>query len=293
MATRSPILNRPWKCFKGEVIVITGASSGIGAELAVQLAGADAQVVLLGRRKDRLDKLARKLAAQGKKAFAIACDVSNEAAVRDAAALTIAKFVNVNRVIANAGFSLPGSLEVLGSQDIRRQFDTNVMGVFHTIQAFMPKLREIAGHVVIIGSANSYVTLPGIGAYAMSKFAVRALSETLGHEVTASGVGVTLILPGFVESEIRQLDSRGFYQADNPDPIPKWMLIPTSVAVHKMLRAIAWRRSEVVIGWHARFAVFMARHFPRFTRFTVRRLRLEVRKWSARKHGTVVRRAQT
>jgi short-subunit dehydrogenase len=113
-----------------------------------------------------------------------------------------------------------------------------------------------------MGSVAGYVSMPGASPYAMSKFAVRALAQSLRHELRASGVSVTLISPGFVDSEIRQIDNKGVYREGSREPVPRIIRMPTVPAARKMARAIARRRREVVITPFGKFVVFLA-HYGR------------------------------
>jgi short-subunit dehydrogenase len=96
----------------------------------------------------------------------------------------------------------------------------------------------------------------------MSKFAVRALAEALGHELAPAGVAVSLVSPGYVDSEIRRVDNAGRFQTAAPEPVPGWLLVPTGTAARQIVRAVARRRREVVITGHGKLAVFMQRHAP-------------------------------
>jgi short-subunit dehydrogenase len=105
----------------------------------------------------------------------------------------------------------------------------------------------------------------------MSKFAVRALAESLGHELAPAGVAVTLVSPGYVDSEIRRVDNQGRLQTGAPEPVPGWLLVPTEKAARQIVRAIARRRREVVITGHGKAIVFLQRHVPWLVAAVVRR----------------------
>ena len=104
-------------------------------------------------------------------------------------------------VVANAGFGVAGSLLKLTNEDYQRQLETNVYGVMNTLRAAHPELQKSQGRAAIVGSVNSFVSLPGNSAYAMSKFAVRALAQSLWAEWRSDGISTTLICPGFVASK--------------------------------------------------------------------------------------------
>lgn len=248
--------------FAGQVALVTGASSGIGAALARELARQGADLVLLARRADRLERLAAELEAGGRRALALACDVTAEGDLPRAVARAREVFGRLDVVVANAGFGVVGRLQTLTLEDYRRQFETNVFGVLRTIYATLADLERSRGRLVLLGSVSGYLGLPGASPYSMSKFAVRALAEALGHELAPAGVSVTLASPGFVASEIRRVDNQGVFHAAAPDPVPAWLVMPTARAARLIVRAAAGRRREVVITAHGKATVWVQRHAP-------------------------------
>jgi NAD(P)-dependent dehydrogenase (short-subunit alcohol dehydrogenase family) len=180
--------------------------------------------------------------------------------VERAAATARTVFGRLDVVVANAGFGVVGPVESLSIDDYRRQFETNVFGVLRTIRATLADLKASRGRLAIIGSVSGHVATPGSSPYAMSKFAVRALAEALGHEVARAGVAVTLVSPGFVASEIRRVDNTGVFRPESPEPIPAWLIMPVERAARQIVRGIARRRREIVVTGHGKLAVFMQRH---------------------------------
>jgi short-subunit dehydrogenase len=181
-------------------------------------------------------------------------------------------------VIANAGFAITGRFETLSLADYRRQFETNVFGVIRTVQASLDALKRSRGRLAILGSVAGYVSAPGMSPYAMSKFAVRAFAESVREELRPTGVSLTLISPGFVDSEIRRVSREGVFRPDAPEPVPDWLRVPTAVAVRQMIRAIERRRPEAVITGHGKLLVQLARHAPGSLRTITRVLTPRFRK---------------
>jgi len=175
-------------------------------------------------------------------------------------------------VIANAGFGVVGPLTTLSIDDYRRQFETNVFGVLRTIYAALPHVEQSKGHVVIIGSVAGWTATPGASAYAMSKFAVRALADAITPELRLAHVKVTLISPGFVVSDIRRVDNQGVLQAGAKDPVPRWLALSTSKAVRQILKAVAQGKREKVVTGHGRLLVLVERFAPWMIRAVGRRL---------------------
>lgn len=257
--------------FAGQVAFITGASSGIGAALARELAREGAALVLAARRIDRLAAVAAEIERSGTPCLTVACDVTADGDLERAVARGYERFGRIDVVVANAGFGVVGPLASLTLADYRRQFETNVFGVLRTIYATLPELERRRGRLVIIGSVSGWVATPGSSPYAMSKFAVHALADALGHELRPKGVSVTLISPGFVASEIRRVDNQGRLRNEDREPVPGWLVMPTAKAARHIARAIARRRREAVITGHGKVAVFLQRHVPWLVAWAMRR----------------------
>jgi len=253
-----------------KIILITGASSGIGEALAYELAKNGASLILAARRTDRLQNVIHQISKKNGVAIAVSCDVTNESDLKQAVQLSIEKFGRLDTVIANAGFGVVGKFENLSVKDYQRQFDTNIYGVLRTIYATLPELKKTRGQIVLLGSVASYVSLPGSSPYSMSKFAIRALADALIDEMRPHGIGVTLLNPGFVASEIRRVDNQGQLRTDAHDPLPSWLPMLASTAAKKMVRAIARRQREEIITTHGKLIVWIHRHFPGLIHATTR-----------------------
>ena len=256
-------------------ILITGASSGIGAALAREYARRGARLVLLARRSGRLETLAAELRAAGAAVAVHGADVTRAGDVAAAVAASTAAGWGIDVVVANAGFGVSGPLQKLTLADYRRQYETNVFGLLQTVYETLPALRASRGRLALMGSVAGHAAAPGGSAYASSKFAVRALAESLRGDLAADGVGVTLISPGFVDSDIRRTDNRGGLHATAPDPIPAWVRMRAPRAARIMANAIDRGRAEVIVTLHGKLIVFCARHFPR----SVRRLSVRYVRW--------------
>jgi short-subunit dehydrogenase len=248
--------------FDGQAAFITGASSGIGAALAREFARQGADVVLTARRVDRLEALATEIRqAHGRRALVCESDVTLDGSVEQAVARARRELGRLDVVVANAGFGVVGRVEDLALEDYRRQFETNVFGVLRTIHATLPDVKKARGRIVIVGSVSGHVASPGGSAYAMSKFAIRALAMALGFEVAPAGVSVTLASPGFVESEIHEVDNRGVRHAGVRHAVP-WLRMPAARAARIIVRSAARRRREVVVTGHGKAMVLVQRHVP-------------------------------
>jgi short-subunit dehydrogenase len=249
--------------YQKKVALVTGASSGIGAELAWQLSRAGASVTLAARRRELLDTLAERIVSGGNpRPLVTECDVTRDGDLERAVAQTVRGFGKLDVTFANAGFALTGSLRKLSVEDYRRQFETNVFGVLRTIYAALPEIEKTRGHIVIIGSVAGWTATPGSSPYSMSKFALRALANCIMPELRHSGVKVTLVSPGFVDSNIRRVTNDGNFHPEAQDTVPSWLVMSTEKAVRQILRAAARGKREAIITNHGKILVAIERFAP-------------------------------
>ena len=266
-------MNRTQAFFQGKAVLITGASSGIGEELAWQLGQAGAKLTLAARRRELLEKLAKRIADGGKPApLVVPCDVTQDGSLQKAVEESVGHWGKLDVAIANAGFGVVGPLKKLSVEDYRRQFETNVFGVLRTIYAALPEIEKSKGNLAIIGSVSGWAATAGASPYNMSKFAVRALANAITPELRPAGVKVTLISPGFVASDIRRVDNQGTFHGHAKESMPAWLIMPTDKAARQILRAIARGKREAIITGHGKALVFLERFMPWVIRAFGRRM---------------------
>jgi NAD(P)-dependent dehydrogenase (short-subunit alcohol dehydrogenase family) len=254
-------------------ILVTGASSGLGAALALEHASRGHALVLLARRKDKLARAAEACRKAGAaQVHGVVADVTRAAGLRKAAALAGRSLGGLDVVYANAGYSQAGDLATLPLESWRRQMRVNVEGVLHTVQACLPLIAASRGRFGIVGSVTSYGSLSGSGAYAASKGAVRSLAQVLALEAAPLGVSVTFIAPGFFHSEIRLKDADGRPRPLAKEYLPSWLLGDASVLARRCRQAVERRRRELVWPLHAKAAVFLLRHAPGPSQWALARL---------------------
>ena len=263
----------PKHFFRDKSVLITGASSGIGRTLALQLGAAGAQLTLTARRAELLAALADELVSlTAVRPVISTCDVTRDGDLERAVADAVSAFSGIDVVFANAGFGVAGYFDRLELADYRRQFETNVFGVLRTLKACRAEIGRRRGNLVIIGSVAGYCASPGNSPYSMSKFALRALANSITPELAQAGMRVTLISPGFVASNIRKVDNSGQFHPDAPDTIPGWLVVETERACQRILRAVSAGRREAIITGHGKFLVAIERFAPWLLRAAGRRM---------------------
>ncbi len=183
--------------FRGGVAVVTGAGSGLGRAMVQRFAGAGMEIVALDIDGARAEETAQAVREAGSRAISLQVDVADAAAMEAAAAAAEREFGACTVLCANVGVQQFGALDRLTAQDWRWVLDVNVLGVVHTVNAFLPLMRKSAGHRHIAVTASSASLTPGVrmGAYTTSKYAVLGYTETLRMELADEGIGVTSILP--------------------------------------------------------------------------------------------------
>ena len=188
----------------GVVAIVTGASSGIGEAIAIDLAARGANVVATARRKDRLDALA----SQYENVHAIECDVADAGSVKSMIDSVMAKFGRIDILVNNAGLGLTGYATQISLDEWKQMVDVNVMGVLNCSHTAIPHLIQAAkgdrgvADIVNISSVAGRKALPGSSVYAATKFAVNAFSDGLRQELASKHVRVSIVAPGMTESEM-------------------------------------------------------------------------------------------
>lgn len=255
--------------FTNQVAFITGASSGIGAAAARAFAREGAKVALVARRADRLEEVKQSIASAGGEALVLVADVTDTASLAAAVEQTVARFGKIDVVLANAGFGVSAPAWKLTPDDYRRQFETNFFGLINTVHATLPELTKTKGRIGLVGSIMGRQGMPAYTAYCSSKFAVVGYAESLYYDLADLGIGVTLINPGIVESEIRSVNNAGQFTG-KPDPAPKWIIVSADAAAREILGALHRRKPEVILTGHGKAMMLITRHFPRLTRLALR-----------------------
>jgi NADP-dependent 3-hydroxy acid dehydrogenase YdfG len=187
----------------GQVVAVTGASSGIGEATALACARAGATVALAARRSDRIEALAQRIQGDGGRALAVTADVGDEDQAQAFVQRTHAELGRLDVLVNNAGVMLLGPIENAPTEEWRSMIHVNVFGVLYCTHAALPLMREQgSGHIVNVSSVAGRVARLGSGVYNLTKWGIGAFSESLRQEMVPLGVRVTLIEPGAVATEL-------------------------------------------------------------------------------------------
>jgi short-subunit dehydrogenase len=187
--------------FANQVAIVTGASSGIGWELAKTLAAQQCAVGVVARRKDRLEALVQEIQASGGKAACAVADVADRAQTLAAIHSLRDQLGPVDLLIANSGLGVPTTLEPINNDEIEMTFKVNTLGVIYCIEAVLPEmLQRGQGHLAAVSSMAAYLGMPGESAYCASKAAVKLYMDGLRIQLRRRGVYVTTVCPGFIET---------------------------------------------------------------------------------------------
>ena len=245
--------------FKNKVVLITGASSGIGKQTAIEFAKLGSNIILVARRKNKLEQVENELKQFNVNTLVCACDVSKKDQVEELSKIVLQKFNSIDILVNNAGFAIYGSVYDLSINDIESQMETNYFGMIYCTKNFLPlMLEKKSGHIVNVASVAASFGLPGIASYCASKFAMLGFSEGLKHELSGTGVGITVVSPIMVKTN--------FFDHPSFEKMPKYS--PTSLnskTVAKVIvKAANSSRLEIITPSIVRGAVWLKHTFPYF-----------------------------
>lgn len=229
-------MNNP---IEGKIVVITGASSGLGEATARHLAGQGAVVVLGARRLDRIQALAGELAGGQNKALALQTDVTDSEQVKALVEKAVQTYGRVDVILNNAGLMPHSPLERLKVEDWDRMIDVNIKGVLYGIAAVLPHMSaRKSGHIINVSSVAGHKVRAGSTVYSATKHAVRVISEGLRQEVKPYGIRTTIISPGAVSTELPD----SITESDVAENVRKFYEI--AIPADSFARAVAYAMSQ-------------------------------------------------
>ncbi len=257
------------------VVIITGASSGIGRATALAMVGQGTRVVLAARGREALDAVADKIGALGGDCLVVPTDVTDRDQVEALVQTAVKRYGRVDVLVASAGAYVRCRTQELTSEALEKSMAVNFFGVMYGVISVLPHMRERhKGHLVLVSSVDGRKGIPPDGPYVAAKFALRGIGDTMRQELVESGIDVSVIYPGRVDTPL-------IANLEVPRVSPK--IAPERVA-DAILSAIKHRRAEVIIGFRHRLLDLIAVIWPRLSDWLVRAMRLEGREVDAAPH---------
>ena len=261
---------------KNKVIIVTGASSGIGEATARQFGREGAKLVLAARRVDKLETLAQEILAigSGAETCVVQADLSKLEDIQSLIKQTLDKFGRIDVLVNNAGFGRLDWLENLDPvKDIQAQFDVNVLGVIQTTRQVLPiMMKQRSGHIINMGSMAGLVATPTYTVYAATKHAVHGFSEALRREVKPWGIDVSMIYPGGVVTEFQ---AHAGIKRKTGATTPKALLLTADQVGSAVVQLVRRPRAMRILPWAWSFTVWMNRNlnwlvdYTTINRFTI------------------------
>jgi short-subunit dehydrogenase len=252
------------KLFKGKVVIVTGASSGIGEAIAREFALNGSRVVLAARTEYRLAEITEEIKRTGAEAIFIRTDVSIEADCQTLIQKTIEKYGRIDILVNNAGLSMRALFLEVDLKVLHRLMDVNFWGTVYCTKYALPYLIEAKGSLIAVSSVAGFHGLPGRTGYSASKFAIHGFLETIRIENLRKGLHVMIIAPGFTSSEIRKhaLNANGDEQHESP--LDETKLMSPEYVAKWVLKGIRKKKRNKLLTWDGRLTALFQRIIPTF-----------------------------
>jgi len=245
---------------RDKVVIITGASMGIGRAVALELARKKAKLVLAARSSEKLFQLQIEIDHMGAECMVAPTDVTIPAAIDHLVEGTVTRFGGIDVLVNNAGYGLWGILEKLPMDEIRNVFETNFFGAIAMAKAVIPEMKKRGGGVIVnVESVVGLRSLPGSGAYCATKHALHAFSESMRIELKPHRIHVCSFCPGITQSEF----SKNRVEIDFHTEFSKILSMSSERCAQLIVRAIERRKRQVVTTWSGKFVHLMQRISPR------------------------------
>ena len=250
--------------FKDKVIIVTGASSGIGLASARLFGSLGAKVVMAARSYDKLCSLAPSVAPQ-ERVLCVKCDVSSEEDCKALVEQTVQRFGGIDLLVNNAGLSMRAMFKDLDLKVIHKLMDVNFWGTVNCTKYALPYLLERKGQLVGVISIAGYSALPARTGYSSSKYAIRGFLDTIRIEHLKDGLGVLVFAPGYTSSNVRNAALTADGSAQGETPLDEDKLMSAEECARHLARGLARRKSQVILTGLGKATVWAHRLFPRLT----------------------------
>ena len=246
--------------FKDNVIIITGASSGIGRELSYQLAGQGALLVLAARNQSRLEEVAAKCREKGAKTLVVKTDVGQESECHNLIARTIAEYGRIDTLINNAGFGLGGKFDEQPNLELFKSvLNVNFLGSVYCTYYALPYLKKSKGRIVGVSSIVGKIGFHESSAYCASKFAMAGFFDSIRTEIAPNGISVTIVYPGLVASEFRErvLSPDGIPIGNSGPKDPPLLTMRADKCASLIIKAAARRKRDLVLSFYGKLGIWL------------------------------------
>lgn len=250
--------------FTGKVIIVTGASSGIGLASARLFGSLGASVVMAARSLDKLESLAASV-APADRVLCVRCDVSREEDCKAMVEAAVARFGGIDILVNNAGLSMRAMFKDLDLKVIHSLMDVNFWGTVNCTKFALPYLLERKGQVVGVISIAGYSALPARTGYSSSKYAIRGFLDTIRIEHLKDGLNVLVFAPGYTSSNVRNAALTADGSAQGDTPLDEGKLMSAEKCAEYLAKGLAKRKSQVILTPLGRATVWAHRLFPRLT----------------------------
>jgi len=251
--------------FRDKVVIVTGASSGIGLASAKLFGSYGARVVMAARSLEKMQALASQVSPDPSKVLCVRTDVTVESDCRNLIEKTVEAFGGIDILVNNAGISMRAMFNDLDLKVIHALMDVNFWGTVQCTKFALPYLLESKGSVVGIVSIAGYSALPARTGYSASKYAIRGFLDTLRMEHLKDGLNVLVFAPGYTASAVRRNALTADGSAQGETPLDESRLMSAESVAKRLARALARRRSQVTLTFLGRLTIFAHRVFPRLT----------------------------
>ena len=244
--------------FKNKVVLITGASSGIGKQTAIEFAKLGSNIILVARRKNKLEQVENELKQFNVNTLVCVCDVSKKDQVEELSKIVLQKFNSIDILVNNAGFAIYGLVSDLSINEIESQMETNYFGMIYCVKNFLPlMLKKKSGHIVNVASIGASFGVPGVSSYCATKFAMLGFSEGLKHELYGTGVGLTVVSPIMVRTPLFEHPS-----FTNFSKFSTGVSLSSETVAKTIIKASNSSRLEIVVPSVARVVIWFKQTFP-------------------------------
>ncbi len=246
-----------------KVVVITGASSGIGRALAFEFASRGAKIVLAARNIDKLKEVEQEITAKGNEVLSVKTDVSVESDCENLIAQAVARFNTIDVLINNAGISMRAMFSDVELSVLKQLMDVNFWGTVYCTKYAMPYITKAKGSVVGVISIAGYMGLPARTGYSASKYAIRGFLDTLRVENLKTGVHVLVAAPGFTASNIRNVSLTADGTSQGKTPRDENKMMSAERCAELIADAVVKRKRELIMTFlEGKFTVWLKKWFP-------------------------------